>query len=81
MQCWQQPIELTHDIGRIGNITYIVAKGWGGENPPFISCYERAQARGWKALTVPCGHEVMLDQPEKLTALLIGTLEMPSDPV
>jgi len=37
---------------------------------PFRVFYERAQAAGWSAHALACGHDVMLDEPEKTAALL-----------
>jgi hypothetical protein len=78
IDCWRQPITLTNGIDQIKNITYILAKGWGGEHAPFTPYYEKAQAKGWKALTIACGHDVMLDRPEELARMLLDTLEIPS---
>ena len=66
----QQPLSLTGGIQKIKNVTFILATGYtaGSPFPPF---YEKAKAKGWKTRTVPCGHDVMLDLPEELTALLV----------
>ena len=37
---------------------------------PFRIFYERAKAAGWSAHALPCGHHVMLDEPEKTAELL-----------
>ena len=37
---------------------------------PFRVFYERAQAVGWSAHALACGHDVMLDEPEKTAELL-----------
>ena len=66
---FQQPLKLTGGIEKIGNVTYILAPGW--EITPFPPFYERAKAKGWKTLTMDCGHAVMLDLPEQLTQALI----------
>jgi pimeloyl-ACP methyl ester carboxylesterase len=67
---FQQRIRLTGAIHRIRNVTFILANGWSPSPiPPF---YEIARARGWKTLTVNCGHDVMLDEPEELTAQLLA---------
>ena len=80
-QCTMQPlptfeqrIELSGGARTIANITYILATGFrdGSPFPPF---YEKAQARGWNVVTVPCGHDVMLDLPEDLTRILIAASE------
>jgi len=33
-----------------------------------------ARAKGWRLYEVPCGHEVMLDMPERLAGILQETL-------
>ena len=53
--------------------TYILATGWN--DLPFHQFYERAKARGWNTITMPCGHDVMLDQPEELTTILLEVAE------
>jgi pimeloyl-ACP methyl ester carboxylesterase len=49
-------------------ITHVLATGY--EHSPFPPFHERAKARGWKAITVPCGHNVMLDLPDELVRIL-----------
>lgn len=67
---FQQPIHLTGAINRIENVTFILANGWAPSPiPPF---YEQAKAKGWKTLTMSCGHDVMLDQPEELAEELLA---------
>lgn len=70
LACFQQPVRLTGAINRIEDITYLLATGWGPS--PFPQFYDKAKARGWKTLTVACGHDVMLDQPEELTRELLA---------
>jgi pimeloyl-ACP methyl ester carboxylesterase len=78
LACFQQPLRLTGAINRIKNITYILANGW---NPsPFPQFYDKAKARGWKTLTLSCGHDVMLDQPEELTRELLAISSRGDDP-
>ncbi len=67
---FQQPIALTGKGAAIANTTFILANGWN--DSPFPAHYERAKALGWKTLTIPCGHDVMLDMPEELTKALLG---------
>ncbi len=76
IECWRQPIRLTGGIDRIKNITYILADRWGGGSSPFSPFHGKAQAKGWKALTIASGHDVMLDQPEELTRALLDALEV-----
>lgn len=66
----QQCIRLADGIESIQNVTFILATGWM-EDSPFPTCYKRAKAKGWEAVTIECGHDVMLDRPEELTNLLL----------
>jgi len=70
LACFQQPLCLTGAVNRIKNITYILANGWSPS--PFPQFYDKAKARGWKTLTLTCGHDVMLDRPEELTQELLA---------
>jgi pimeloyl-ACP methyl ester carboxylesterase len=40
---------------------------------PFKRFYEAAQAAGWDAYALPCGHDVMLDKPDELAEILDKT--------
>jgi pimeloyl-ACP methyl ester carboxylesterase len=66
---FQQALKLRGGIGKVANVTYILATGW--EATPFPAFCERAKAKGWKTLSMDCGHDVMLDRPEQLTQALI----------
>jgi pimeloyl-ACP methyl ester carboxylesterase len=70
LACFQQPVRLTGAINQIERITYILATGWSPS--PFPQFYDKAKANGWKTFTMPCGHDVMLDQPEELTRELLA---------
>ena len=69
LACFQQPLRLTGGIGRIDSIAYVLANGWTPS--PFPQFYEKAKARGWKTLTLACGHDLMLDRPEEVTQELL----------
>ncbi len=68
--CFEQPLQLSGGLGKLKNITYIFASGW--EDTPFPRAHERAKARGWRSVTMKCGHEVMLDMPAELTRELLA---------
>ena len=71
---FQQPIKLS---GRqVKDITFILASGWN--DSPFRVFHEQAKAKGWKTLSVDCGHDVMLDRPEELTNILLGVAAPPA---
>lgn len=64
-----QPIKLTGARERVARKTYIRATGY--DNPNFQNAYEKRKADpSWRTYTVPCGHEVMLDMPERLAEIL-----------
>jgi len=65
---FQQPIRLTGNADGTKNITFILAKGFA--DSPFPQFYETAKQKGWKTLTMACGHDVMLDLPDELTQVL-----------
>jgi hypothetical protein len=76
-QCTFQPIEtfrqricLSGGIREIENIVFIRASSFE-EGSPFPPFEEKARAAGWKTLDMACGHDVMLDQPQQLTAALV----------
>jgi len=71
---FQQPIKLIGKVDGIRDVTFILATGFG--DSPFTPFYEQAKARGWKALTMPCGHDVMLDRPDELTRVLLDVVEV-----
>ncbi len=67
---FQQAVTLTRNRNMVENVTFILATGWSGS--PFHQFYDGAKTRGWKTLTMSCGHDVMLDRPEELTSALLG---------
>jgi len=64
----QQTIKLNGNANAIKNVTYIMATAFN--DSPFSQFYDEAKAKGWKTLTLACGHDVMLDLPEKLAQVL-----------
>ena len=66
---FQQPLRLTGKIDAVKNVIFILATGY--KDSPFPPSCERAKAKGWKTLSIPCGHDVMLDKPEELTSALL----------
>jgi pimeloyl-ACP methyl ester carboxylesterase len=67
---FQQALELRGRSAVAIPTTFILANGW--TDSPFPAFYERAKVKGWNTLTIPCGHDVMLDRPEELTTALLG---------
>jgi pimeloyl-ACP methyl ester carboxylesterase len=75
-QCTPQPIKsflqkakLTGARERIAKKTYIRAASYA--NPYFDAGLASARAKTWRTHEVPCGHDVMLDMPERLTEILL----------
>jgi pimeloyl-ACP methyl ester carboxylesterase len=73
---FQQKIQLGGKADGIRNVTFILATGFA--DSPFPQFFEPAKAKGWKTLTMACGHAVMLDRPEELTQLLVGSSQQQS---
>lgn len=72
LAAFQQPIQLAGALDQVRHVTYILANGWGSS--PFLAFYEKAKARGWKTLTIACGHDAMLDHPGDLADALTSLL-------
>jgi pimeloyl-ACP methyl ester carboxylesterase len=67
--CFEQRLRLTGGLDRIQNVTHILATGFR-EGSPFARAQERARQRGWRTVSIACGHDAMLDLPNELAALL-----------
>ena len=63
-------IALTGARDRIAKKAYIRATGYA--NPPFDSAQAKVKARtGWRVYELPCGHDAMVDMPDRLTEILL----------
>ena len=61
---------LTGARERVLRKTYIRAQHY--PNPAFDAAYDRLKSDpAWRVLTAPCGHDVMIDMPERLTEILL----------
>jgi len=64
------PIALSGARERIARKIYIRAKGY--DNPGFDRAFAAVQSDpSWHCHQVPCGHDVMVDMPDRLTELLL----------
>jgi pimeloyl-ACP methyl ester carboxylesterase len=64
------PIALGGARERIARKTYIRAKGY--HNPSFDRAFAAVQSDpSWQCYQMPCGHDVMIDMPDRLSALLL----------
>jgi pimeloyl-ACP methyl ester carboxylesterase len=70
LDTFEQRIQVSGDARKIAHVTFVLATGFV-EGSPFPPFYEKAKAQGWKTMTVPCGHDVMLDLPDELTGILV----------
>jgi pimeloyl-ACP methyl ester carboxylesterase len=64
----EMPAEISGACDGVPAIGYILARGFDG---PFRQFYDRAAERRWWQAELACGHDVMLDMPNELTALLL----------
>lgn len=65
---FEQPLDYSDHAQSIADTRFIYATGWS--NSPFGGAVKAAQRRGWPVITIESGHDVMLDKPSELTALL-----------
>jgi pimeloyl-ACP methyl ester carboxylesterase len=65
-----QPIKLTGALERLSKKTYIRAPKY--PQPAFDSYYRaKKNDPSWRTYEVPCGHDVMIDMPDRLTEILL----------
>jgi pimeloyl-ACP methyl ester carboxylesterase len=65
------PIRLTGARDRVPKKTYVRATGY--DNPNFEKAYAKVKADpSWRTFEMPCGHEVMIDMPERTAELLLS---------
>ena len=63
-------LTITGARDRIAKKAYIRAAGYA--NPPFDAARDKLKAAaGWRIYEVPCGHDVMVDMPDRLTEILL----------
>jgi pimeloyl-ACP methyl ester carboxylesterase len=65
-----QPIRLAGAREKVGRKTYVRAPKY--PQPAFDQAYAAKQADpSWRTFAVPCGHDVMVDMPERLVEILL----------
>jgi pimeloyl-ACP methyl ester carboxylesterase len=68
---FQQPVKLTGARERIGKRMYIRASAY--PNPVFDTHAAKLKGRpGWQVADIPCGHDIMVDMPDRLVDLLVA---------
>ena len=67
---FRQPVRLTGARERIRKKTYIRASAF--PMPLFDAAAAKLKAKpGWRVYDVPCGHDIMVDMPERLAEILV----------
>jgi pimeloyl-ACP methyl ester carboxylesterase len=65
-----EPMTITGAREKIGKKAYVRAGAYA--NPGFDKALERLKAdKSWRTYAVPCGHDVMVDMPERLAEILL----------
>jgi hypothetical protein len=65
-----QPIRLTGARDRVAKKTYIRAAAWPQEAfDRYLAACEADPA--WRTFVLPCGHDIMVDMPERLAEVLV----------
>ncbi len=64
-----EKVSLTGAYRRVKKNIYVHGAVLPRESP-FKPFYEAAKAAGWETHALPCGHDIMLDLPDELTAIL-----------
>jgi pimeloyl-ACP methyl ester carboxylesterase len=71
--CFIQKLRLTGKEALVPHRTYVLAERYSSVNQP---TYAKVKSLpGWKAVSLDCGHDVMVDAPEALAALLLEELK------
>jgi pimeloyl-ACP methyl ester carboxylesterase len=64
------PIRLTGARERVPKKTYVRTRGY--DNPNFDRYYAKVKSDpSWRTYEMPCGHEVMIDMPERTAEILL----------
>ncbi len=69
IRCFEQPLKLT---GAAAKLNRVYIRAAGHIDGPFGPFTEKTRNKpGWTYYELPCGHDVMLDQPRALTGILL----------
>jgi pimeloyl-ACP methyl ester carboxylesterase len=70
VETFREKLKVTDAVERIPKRTFVQATV--GETPFFQAAFDRARAApGWKTVQVNCRHDVMVDEPAKMTQILL----------
>lgn len=65
-----QPIRLSGARDRVPNKAYVVATGT--PSPQFVAYHAKLKSDpSWRLYEVPCGHDVMVEMPDRLSEILL----------
>jgi pimeloyl-ACP methyl ester carboxylesterase len=68
--CFTEAMKISGARDRIGKKSYIRAAAY--PNPGFDKALAQVKAdKSWRVYEVPCGHDVMVDMPERLAEILL----------
>ena len=68
--CFVQKLRLTGREALVSRRTYVLSERYN--SPAARATYDRVkELSGWRAVSMDCGHEVMIDEPQALAALLL----------
>lgn len=68
---FREQLQVTGALNTIAKKTYV--RALQGAIPPFATIYARLSADpAWHCLEIDCGHDVMIDEPEKIARILTG---------
>jgi pimeloyl-ACP methyl ester carboxylesterase len=70
--CFIQRLRFTGREKEVTRRTYVLAERF--DSPITRAAFAKAQEQGWKAVAIDCGHDVMIDDPQGLTTLLLEEL-------
>lgn len=66
-----QPIRLTGARERVAKKAYVLATAYA--NPSFVAAYDKLKVDPtWRLFELPCGHEAMIDMPDRVAEILLA---------
>lgn len=73
LRCFEERLHLTGAWKAVPKHVYVYAVGYAPS--AFTRFYETLQRQSaWRTMSVPCGHDVMVDMPQALAEILVGVL-------
>lgn len=77
LACFEQPVALDGRQEEVERRTYVRATGF--DSARFDANYRQAlESPRWRAVALDCGHDIMLDDPDGLTAILLDAAGEPA---